>query len=40
VIVLALLYRGAVLVRRVMIDAALFVLFCIGVALAWIWRWT
>jgi hypothetical protein len=39
-IALALLYRGAVLARRFTIDAALFVLFCIGVMLAWVWRWT
>jgi ribonuclease HI len=31
---------GTVLVRRFTINAALFVLFCIGVMLAWVWRWT
>lgn len=38
-IALALLYRGAQLVRRLVIDGALFVLFCIGLLLAWAWRW-
>jgi hypothetical protein len=38
VIAVALLYRCAVLVRRSTIAAALFMLFCVGVMLAWVWR--
>lgn len=38
-IALALLYRGYRAGRRALIDAALFVLFCFAVLLAWVWRW-
>lgn len=38
-IALALLYRGAAVARRALVDAALFILFCFGLLLAWVWRW-
>lgn len=39
-IALALLYNGVALAQRALIDTALFILFCFGLLLAWVWRWT
>jgi len=38
-IALALLYRGVALARRALVDVTLFILFCFGLLLGWVWRW-
>jgi hypothetical protein len=38
VIALALLYRAGRLARHALVEAALFMLFLLGLALAWAWR--
>lgn len=37
-IALALLYRLGRLARRALVEASLFMLFLLGLALAWAWR--
>ncbi|WP_301335847.1 hypothetical protein [Variovorax paradoxus] len=37
-IALALLYRVGRLARRALVEAALFMLFLLGLVLAWAWR--